>query len=100
VVHLGLHGEGRSPTTLDHMSTPETADEWDLTVPVDEAELLAELRRHGLRPGQRVHMRVVHQQPVAPAAQDFRGSLAGFPESTWEDFEHASAVARRDFSVT
>ena len=85
---------------LDHMSTPGTADEWDLTVPADEAELLAELRRHGVRPGQRVHMRVIHQQPGAPAEQDFCGSLAGFPEPTWEDFEHASAVARRDLSVT
>lgn len=33
-----------------------TADGWDLTVPEDEAELLAELRRHGVRPGQRLHV--------------------------------------------
>jgi hypothetical protein len=82
------------------MSSPETADEWELTVPADDAVLLAELHRHGVRPGQRVHMRVVHEQPGAIAEQDFRRSLAGFPEPTWEDFERASAVARRDFGVT
>ena len=32
-----------------------TAEEWDFTVPDDDAELLAELRRHGVRPGVRVH---------------------------------------------
>ncbi len=82
------------------MSTPDAADEWDLTVPVDEAELLAELRRHGVYPGQRVHMRVVHEQHDAGGGVEFRGSLAGFPEPTWEDFAHASAAARGDFTVT
>ncbi|WP_091548276.1 hypothetical protein [Modestobacter sp. DSM 44400] len=33
-----------------------TADGWDLTVPEDDAELLAELRRHGVRPGQHLHI--------------------------------------------
>lgn len=37
------------------------ADGWDLTVPEDGTELLAELRRHGIRPGQRLH--------VVPTAQ-------------------------------
>ena len=32
-----------------------TAEEWDFTVP-DDAELLAELRRHGVRPGLRLHV--------------------------------------------
>jgi hypothetical protein len=34
-------------------------DEWDLVVPSDGASLLAELRRHGVEPGQHVHLRVV-----------------------------------------
>jgi hypothetical protein len=34
-------------------------DEWDLVVPSDGASLLAEFRRHGVEPGQRVHLRVV-----------------------------------------
>lgn len=33
-----------------------TADGWDLTVPDDANELLAELRRHGVVPGQRLHV--------------------------------------------
>jgi hypothetical protein len=41
------------PDTLLIMSTAES---WDLTVPEDEAELLAELRRHGVRPGQHLHV--------------------------------------------
>ena len=43
-----------------------TADGWDLTVPEDEAELLAELRRHGVCPGQRLH---VVQTPDEPGVQ-------------------------------
>lgn len=38
-----------------------SGQEWDLTVPADEAELLAELRRHGVRPGQRLHVVVSDQ---------------------------------------
>lgn len=41
------------------MSTPEAAYEWDLTVPGDDAELAGEFRRHGIRPGQRVHVALV-----------------------------------------
>lgn len=81
------------------MSSGDVADEWDFTVPVDEAELMAELRRHGVRPGHRVLVRIV-REPTAPAIQDFCGSLAGLPEPTWADFEHAGEVARGDFSVT
>jgi hypothetical protein len=32
------------------------ADEWDVTVPADGEEFLAELRRHGVRPGQCLHV--------------------------------------------
>jgi hypothetical protein len=41
------------------MSTADAAHEWDLTVPGDDAELVAEFRRHGVRPGQRIHVAVV-----------------------------------------
>jgi hypothetical protein len=40
------------------------AGEWDLVVPDDGAELLAELRRHGVRPGQRLHLRAVPDERV------------------------------------
>ncbi len=32
------------------MQAMSAADGWDLTVPADEAEFPAELRRHGVRP--------------------------------------------------
>lgn len=38
------------------MPAMSAADGWYLTVPEDEAELLAELRRHGVRPGQRLYV--------------------------------------------
>ncbi len=81
------------------MSSSEAADEWDFTVPVDEAELMAELRRHGVRPGHRVQIRTAREPLTAPAIE-FCGSLAGFPEPTWADFEHAGEVARGDFIIT
>jgi hypothetical protein len=45
-----------SPEVLDILLIMSSADGWDLTVPEDAAELLAELRRHGVRPGQRLHV--------------------------------------------
>lgn len=66
-----------------------SADGWDLTVPEDAAELLAELRRHGVRPGQRLHVvrAADHQsqQSSEPAkgsgtrTLDFIGSVHGGP---------------------
>ncbi len=35
-----------------------TDEQWDFIVPEDDGELLAELRRHGVRPGQRLHVSV------------------------------------------
>lgn len=47
-----------------------TADGWDLTVPEDEAELLAELRRHGVRPGQRLHVMQTPEQTQTEESDD------------------------------
>jgi hypothetical protein len=33
-----------------------TAESWDVVVPEDDAELLAELRRHGVRPGKHLYV--------------------------------------------
>lgn len=46
------------------------AGEWDLVVPDSDAELLAELRRHGVRPGQRLHLRAVPDTDEADADHD------------------------------
>ena len=64
-----------------------TANGWDLTVPEDDAELLAALRRHGVRPGQRLHV-VQSDVPVPQAAlsepahrrMDFIGSFSAEPD--------------------
>ena len=57
-----------------------TADEWDFTVPEDDAELLAELRRHGVRPGVRLHLVVSEPGRAAggsPVEQpEFFGSIS------------------------
>lgn len=39
------------------MSDAGAADEWDVVVPEDGEQLLDELRRHGVEPGQRLHVR-------------------------------------------
>lgn len=60
-----------------------TADEWDFTVPDDDAELLAELRRHGVRPGRRLHLALSDQGPLpekASGAPEFFGSFSGAPD--------------------
>ena len=58
------------------------------------AERLAAL---GVRPGS--HLRVIVAEPAA-VTPSFRGSLKGFPEPSWEDFERASEVARSDFELS
>jgi len=63
-------------------------DGWDLTVPEDAAELAEEFRRHGVRPGQRLHIvRALDAPPsphlAVPAAKPgrfaFIGSVQGGP---------------------
>lgn len=39
------------------MSDAGAADEWDVVVPDNGDELVAELRRHGAQPGQRLRVR-------------------------------------------
>jgi len=41
-------------------------DGWDLTVPEDAAELAEEFRRHGVRPGQRLHIVRALDAPPSP----------------------------------
>ncbi len=57
-----------------------TADEWDFTVPDDDAELLAELRRHGVRPGVRLHLALSDNNAAVEATAEppeFFGSFSG-----------------------
>jgi hypothetical protein len=66
-----------------------TADGWDLTVPDDANELLAELRRHGVVPGQRLHVvpgleqksEVADDTPTPPRrSMEFIASFSAEPD--------------------
>jgi len=63
-------------------------DGWDLTVPEDAADLAEEFRRHGVRPGQRLHIVSTLDAPpsphlavpaVKPGRFAFIGSVQGGP---------------------
>jgi hypothetical protein len=74
------------------MSTSD-ASEWDLTVPGDDAELSAEFRRHGIRPGQRVHVAVVAEQAEPDQRRD--EALPSF----FASFEGPSDLAARSGEI-
>ena len=65
-----------------------TAQGWDLTVPEDDAELLAELRRHGVVAGKRWHLVPGDEQEqsapdaLAPRRRfiEFIGSISAEPD--------------------
>ncbi len=61
------------------------ADGWDLTVPEDAAELAEEVRRHGVRPGQRLHIVRALDAPspdrAVPAAKPGRFAFIGSIQS-------------------
>jgi hypothetical protein len=82
--------------TLRGMSTPDRASEWDLTVPGDDAELVAELRRHGVRPGQRIHVAVAPDSgELEPneSVPSFFGSFEGPSDLA----ERSSEILRAEF---
>lgn len=78
-----------------------SAEGWDLTVPEDGAELLAELRRHGVQPGQRLHVvqpspeHSAGAEPAGPARRsfDFAGSFSAEPDLA----ERADEYLRQGF---
>jgi len=59
----------------------------DGSIPADQ------VRRLGFSPG--THLRVLEDTP-ARSGGSLAGTLPDFPELSWEDFERASEVARRD----
>ena len=73
------------------MSASDAADGWDLMVPEDAAQLLAELREHGARPGQRSTLR--SSKTVGAKRKSVRGALIGKVPSdellARDDFEAA-----------
>jgi len=82
-----------------------SADGWDLTVPEDDAELLAELRRHGVRPGQRLHVVATHPEPVIATGEasreprenrrlSFAGSIQAEPDLSEKTDEYLKGFGR------
>jgi hypothetical protein len=84
---------GLGGPTMGVMSTSDAAFEWDLTVPCDDAELSAEFRRHGIRPGQRVHVAIVTDEAEAD-----QGSGTALP-SFFASFEGPSDLAERSGEI-
>jgi hypothetical protein len=83
---------------MEAMSTPDAAYEWDLTVPGDDAELVAEFRRHGIQPGQRVHVAVVTNgdndgEGTTEVLPSFFGSFDGPADLA----ERSSEILRAEF---
>ena len=78
------------------VSTAGAGQGYDV-VGADDGSIPAEWRAAlGFRPGS--HLRVIVAD--AAATPSFRGSLRGFPEPNWEDFERASEVTRSDFELS
>lgn len=82
---------------LTVVSTANANQGYEVVVAGDGSIPAERLAALGVRPGS--HLRIIVAEPPA-AASGFRGSLKGFPEPSWEDFEHASEVARSDFELS
>jgi hypothetical protein len=57
--------------------------EWELTVPDDGEQLMAEFRKHGVTPGQRLRVAVNGDPPATngePPMPDFFSSFDGAPD--------------------
>jgi hypothetical protein len=67
----------------------------ELVVAADGSIPADQLARLGVAPG--AHLRVV-QTALAGSVHTLAGSLSGFPDLTWEDFERASELAQHDLS--
>ncbi|MDA8393221.1 MAG: hypothetical protein M0Z87_10615 [Actinomycetota bacterium] len=79
------------------MGTAGASQGYEVVVAGDGSIPAERLAALGVRPGS--HLRIIPVEP-AVAAPSFRGSLKGFPEPSWEHFEHASEVARTDFELS
>ena len=96
---------GLLDATAVTLAVMSTADGWDLTVPEDDAELLAELRRHGVRPGQRLHIVTTQSEPVIAPEEasgeprrnrrlSFAGSVQAEPDLSEKTDEYLRGFGR------
>jgi hypothetical protein len=78
------------------MSSTGAADEWDVVVPADAEQLMAELRRHGVRPGQRLH--VIAAQDVGSTGEPWPPPWVGSFDSDEPDLgERSEEILRAEF---
>ena len=75
------------------MSRSGAAEEWEVVVPADGDEFLAELRRHGIWPGQRLHLSAIADS--APVDDDILPDYIGSFASGQPDFAERSAEILR-----
>ena len=87
---------GLGGPTMEVMSSSDAASEWDLTVPGDDAELVAEFRRHGVRPGQRVHVAIVADEAEADQGDALPSFFASF-EGPSDLAERSGEILRAEF---
>ena len=73
------------------MSRSSEAHEWELIVPDNDAEFVAEFRRHGVKPGQRLHVVVVDGAEV--------GSDESKPPAFFSSFDGPSDLAARSSEI-
>jgi hypothetical protein len=72
------------------------AEEWDVIVPADGDKLLAELRRHGVGPGQRLHLTVLtDEQPAAD--ESLPGYIGSFATGQPDFAERSAEILRSEF---
>jgi len=77
------------------------AEEWDFTVPEDDSELLAELRRHGVAPGRRLHVsiasdgRALERDPALTRRRlSFTASIQSQPDLSENTDEYLRGLGR------
>lgn len=68
-----------------------------MAVPADDAELAAEFRRRGVRPGSRVHI-IVSNEPVPPA-DDLPAYFGSF-DGPADLAERSEEILRAEFPAT
>lgn len=77
----------------------DAINEWELVVPGDDAELVAEFHRHGVKPGQRVHVAVVDSNGSGTAGEELPSFFASF-DGPADLAERSGEILRSEFPGT
>ncbi len=80
------------------MSEAGAEREWDLVVPADGEQLLAELRRHGVRPGQRLQMSVAPSDVEETDPERLPDYIGSFQRGQPDLAERSAEILQAEFS--